>query len=140
MSTKRLIVATEVDLTSGAGRLEGLLTTPSPYYDNKDLIDFLSINNSKAENPIANNTITFSNIKCIKTPPTLTAYVTGGFTIGNDTYDVKVYINGVRYYFTTHFLVSLSSNQLTLNFNSGNLGFNVTPTDEVIITGKFIDV
>ena len=140
MSIKKLVVATEVDLTSGNGRLEGLLTTPSPYYDNKDLIDFLSLNNSKAQNPIANNTITFSNIKCIKTPATLSSYVTGGIVIGSDTYDIKVYINSTRYYVGTHFSVTLSSNALTLNFNSTNLGFTVTSTDEIIITGKFIDV
>jgi hypothetical protein len=71
MSVKRIVVATEVDVTSGSGRLEGMLTTPSPYYDNKDLIDFLSLNNSRSQNPTTNNTITFSNIKLIKTPSQL---------------------------------------------------------------------
>ena len=52
MSTKRVVVSTETDVT-GNGRLEGMLTTPSPYYDNKDLIDFLSLNNSKTQNPIS---------------------------------------------------------------------------------------
>ena len=42
LSTKRVVIATETDVTSN-GRLEGMLTTPSPYYDNKDLIDFLSL-------------------------------------------------------------------------------------------------
>ena len=37
-SIKRIVVSTETDVT-GNGRLEGLLTTPSPYYDNKDLIE-----------------------------------------------------------------------------------------------------
>ncbi len=139
ISVKRVVVATETDLTSN-GRLEGLLTTPSPYYDNKDLIDFLSLNNSKVENPTIDNTITFSNIKLIKTPATLASYVTAGFIVGDNSYDIKLYINGVRYYVTTHFNVSITSNSLTLNFNSANLGFNVTSTDEVIITGKFIDL
>jgi len=130
----------EVDVTSGSGRLEGFLTTPSPYYDNKDLIDFLSINGSKVQNPVANNTITFTGIKPIKTPPSLTSVVTSGITIGSDSYDIKVYINGTRYYFTTHFLVAMSSNSLTINFNSGNLGFTVDSGDEISITGKFIDV
>lgn len=140
MSTKRIVVATEVDVTSGSGRLEGFLTTPSPYYDNKDLIDFLSINGSKVENPVANNTITFTGIKSIKTPPSLTSVVTSGITIGSDSYDIKVYINGTRYYFTTHFNVSITSNSLTINFNAANLGFTVDTNDEISITGKFIDV
>lgn len=140
MSTKRIVVATEVDVTSGSGRLEGLLTTPSPYYDNKDLIDFLSLNNSKIQSPVENNTITFTGIKLIKTPSTLISVVTSGITIGNDAYDIKVYINGVRYYFTTHFTVSITASSLTINFSAANLGFTVSSTDEISITGKFIDI
>ena len=103
MSTKRVVVATETDVTAN-GRLEGLLTTPSPYYDNKDLIDFLSLNNSKSKKIISGDinteyagkvgkqTITFAGIKLIKTPPQLTSVVSGGITIVDETYDVKVYI------------------------------------------------
>ena len=139
-STKRVVMSTEVDITSGTGRLEGLLTTPSPYYDNKDLIDYLSLNNNLSENPILNNTITFQNIKLIKTPPSLASIVTAGIVVGDYAYDIKIYINGVRYYFTTHFTVNITLNSITINFNSTNLGFDVTSTDEIIITGKFINL
>ena len=40
----------------------------------------------------------------------------------------------------THFSVSLNLNSLTINFNNTALGFDVTPTDEIAITGKFIDL
>jgi hypothetical protein len=140
MSTKRLVVTTETDVTSGNGRLEGVLTTPSPYYDNKDLIDFLSLNNNKTENPATNNTITFTGVKLIKAPALLSSVVTSSLNIGDNSYDVKIYINGVRYYQTTHFTVGISNSSFTINFNSTNLGFNVTSTDEVTITGKFVDV
>ena len=140
MSTKRLVVTTETDVTSGSGRLEGVLTTPSPYYDNKDLIDFLSLNNNKTENPATNNTITFTGVKLIKAPALLSSVVTSSLNIGDNSYDVKIYINGVRYYQTTHFTVGISNSSFTINFNSTNLGFNVTSTDEVTITGKFVDV
>jgi hypothetical protein len=139
MSVKRVVVATETDVTAN-GRLEGLLTTPSPYYDNKDLVDFLSLNNSKVGNPTTNNTITFTNVKLIKTPEQLASVITGGITVVGNTYDIKVYINGVRYNQTTHFTVGITSTTFTLNFISANLGFNVTPTDEIIITGKFVDL
>jgi hypothetical protein len=139
-STKRVVVSTETDVTSGNGRLEGLLTTSSPYYDNKDLIDFLSLNNSKIQNPTDINTITFTNVKLIKTPTTLSSLVTSGITIADNSYDVKVYINGVRYYFTTHFTVSISLTTVTINFNSTNLGFSVSSGDQITITGKFIDI
>ena len=148
MSTKRVVVATETDVTAN-GRLEGLLTTPSPYYDNKDLIDFLSLNNSKSKKIISGDinteypgkvgkqTITFAGIKLIKTPPQLTSVVSGGITIVAETYDVKVYINGVRYYQTSHFTVSLG---LYIHFDSTLLGFNISNGDEIVITGKFIDI
>jgi len=139
ISTKRVVVATETDVT-GNGRLEGMLTTPSPYYDNKDLIDFLSLNNSKSENPVTNNTIIFSGIKLIKAPAALVSVVTGGLNVGGESYDIKVYINGVRYYPTTHFGFAITGTSLTINFSAANLGFDVTPTDEIAITGKFIDL
>ena len=138
-STKRIVVATETDVTAN-GRLEGMLTTPSPYYDNKDLVDFLSLNNSKSENPTVSNTITFNSIKLIKTPPSLTSVVTGGISVGDSTYDIKVYINGVRYYPASHFSVLITNTSFQINFNSANLGFSVESDDEVIILGKFIDV
>ena len=139
ISTRKVVISTEVDVT-GNGRLEGILTTPSPYYDNKDLIDFLSINNSKAQNPTSNNTITFTGIKLIEAPAQLQSVISAGLTVNSLTYDIKVYINGVRYYQTTHFTCTGTSNTLTINFISANLGFNVTSTDEIIITGKFINV
>jgi hypothetical protein len=139
MSIKKVVVSTETDVTAN-GRLEGLLTTPSPYYDNKDLIDFLSINNSKVGNPTTNNTITFTGIKLIQTPAQLQSVISAGLTLNSLTYDAKIYINGVRYYQTTHFTCTGTINNLTINFISANLGFNVTSTDEIIITGKFIDL
>jgi hypothetical protein len=139
ISTKRIVVATETDVT-GNGRLEGLLTTPSPYYDNKDLIDFLSLNNSKAQNPVLNNTITFSGIKLIQAPAQLTSVVATGISVGGNSYDIKVYINGVRYYFTDHFTVALTSTSLTLNFIPGIFGQPVDSDDEITIIGKFIDI
>ena len=138
-NSSKIVVATETDVTAN-GRLEGLLTTPSPYYDNKDLIDFLSINNSKVGNPTTNNTITFTAIKLIQAPAQLQSVISAGLLVNGTTYDAKVYINGVRYYQTTHFDCTGTSNTLTINFISANLGFNVTSTDEIIITGKFLDV
>jgi hypothetical protein len=138
-STKRVVVSTETDVTAN-GRLESILTTPSAYYDNKDLIDFLSLNNSEIGSPVVDNTILFSAIKLIEAPSQLSSVITTSITAGGKSYDIKVYINGVRYYQTTHFTVVISSNSLTLNFISANLGFSVTPIDEITITGKFINI
>jgi len=141
MSVKRVIVSNEIDLTAD-GRLEAMLSEKSPYYDNKDIIDFLSLNNSKYLNPVTNNIANFTNIKPIKTPPTLRSVITSGLSYNDEVYDIKVYINGVRYYQTLHFSVTITNSSLTINFNpaQSGLGFNVTPQDEIIITGKFINL
>jgi len=136
LSVKRVVIATETDVT-GNGRLEGLLTTPSAYYDNKDLIDFLSLNNSKV---VAGgiDTATFSGVKLIQAPAQLSGVITSGLTYDGSSYDVKLYINGVRYYQTTHFTItSYTNNILTLSLSPG---FSVNSGDEITITGKFIDI
>jgi hypothetical protein len=136
MSTKRVVVATETDVT-GNGRLEGLLTTPSAYYDNKDLIDFLSLNNSKIVDG-GINTATFTGIKLIEAPAQLVGVITSGLTYDGKSYDIKIYINGVRYYQTTHFSVtSYTNDTLELNLFPG---FSVDGDDEITITGKFIEL
>ena len=138
-STKRVVVSTETDIT-GNGRLEGMLTTPSPYYDNKDLIDFLSLNNSMTGSIATPNSASFNNIKLIQAPPQLASVVTAGLTYNGNQYDVKTYINGVRYYWNDHITGSVNSTSLSLQFLTGSLGFSVTNTDEVTIIGKFIDI
>jgi len=138
-STKRIIVSTETDVT-GNGRLEGMLTTPSSYYDNKDLIDFLSINNSKAQNPVSDNIITFTGIKAIKTPPQLISVVSSGMTYGSNVYDIKLYINGDRMLESDKFTVVVTSTSITVTFLPAGIGYVVDSGDEIIITGKFIDV
>lgn len=80
MSIKRVVVSTETDVTAN-GRLEGLLTTSSPYYDNKDLVDFLSLNSSKIETPSSDNVVTFTNVKLIKTPDQLASVISGGLSV-----------------------------------------------------------
>ena len=136
MSIKRVVVATETDVT-GNGRLEGMLTTPSPYYDNKDLIDFLSLNNSKVVDG-GIDTATFTGVKLIQAPAQLVGVITSGLSYGGNSYDIKLYINGVRYYQTTHFTVtSYANNTLTLSLSPG---FSVNSGDEITITGKFIDI
>lgn len=135
------IVTSETD-TTAVGRLEQLLITPSSYYDNKDLVDFLSLNNTKSGNPVTNNTITFTATKIVKIPAAFSSTITPSLTIDSIGYDVKVYINGVRIIQSNNFTAtfSVTSNILVINFDSGNLGYNVTSLDEVTITGKFIEL
>ena len=139
--TKVAVFTSETDITAD-GRLEGILTKPSAYYDNKDLIDFLSLNNSESANPITNDTITFSNVKLVKTPAALSSTITASLTIDTISYDVKIYINGVRMIQPNNFTVTYSSstNQLIITFIPANIGYSITSVDEVTITGKFIEI
>ena len=85
-------------------------------------------------------TTIFSNIKLIKAPDQLAGVITAGLTIDGNSYDIKVYINGVRYYQTTHFTPVVNNNSLSIVFNGVGLGFVVTSDDEISITGKFINL
>jgi hypothetical protein len=130
-SINRVVVTTETDLTAD-GRLESVLTTQSPYYDNKDLVDYLSINNSDFLDYVSTNIFKIDNVKLIKTPAAFS-------TVISTEYDIKIYINGVRYYETTHYTYTISNlGTFTITFNQSNLGFDVINTDEVTITGKYI--
>lgn len=142
INTRKIVMTTEVDLTSGQKRMEEFLTTPSPYYDNKTLIDFLGLNNSKTQNPVVDNTITFTGIKPIQTPSQLSSVITGSLTLSGVPYDIKVFINGVKYNQTTHFTTTYvtSTGNLTITFLPASLGFTVDSGDEIIISGKFVDM
>ena len=133
-STKKVVFSTEVDMT-GNGRLEGLLTTPSPYYDNKDIIDWLSLNNSKILTPVSQNVFTTTDIKFIPVPNVLTS------AVGNND-SLKVFVNGVRLYEEANaFTKVISGSNLTITFNPNTIGYNVETTAfEVAIIGKFIDL
>ena len=76
----------------------------------------------------------------IKAPDQLSGVITAGLTVSGNSYDIKVYINGVRYYQGTHFTATVSNNSLTIVFNGVGLGFTVTSADDVSITGKFINL
>lgn len=137
-STKRVIFSTEVDMTAN-GRLEGLVTTPSPYYDNKDIIDWLDLNNSKILTAVSQNVFSTTNVKFIPTPSILTN------TISNNDI-LRVFVNGIRVYeqagaYTVSPDPRTSGTNLTITFDSDVLGYNVeTSGYEVAIIGKFVNL
>jgi len=139
-SSRAIVFSTETDLTSGTGRFEDLLTNPTTYNANKDIIDFLSLNNNITQNPVTNNIISFTDIKLIEAPGVLTGTIAGTLLVNSQYYDIRVFINGVRYYQDTHFNVTYVSNTLTLNFIEVSVGFPVSAGEEVTITGKFINL
>jgi hypothetical protein len=137
---RKVVISTETDLTSGTGRYESLLMNPNSYNANKDVMDFLSLNNNITQTPVTNNTISFTGIKLIEAPGILRGTIAGTLLVNSQYYDIRAFINGVRYYQDTHFNVTYVSNILTLNFIQAAVGFPVTSTEEITITGKFINL
>lgn len=138
-STKKVVTSTEVDITSGNGRLEGLLTTPSPYYDNKDVIDWLDLNNSKILTAVSQNVFSTTGLRFIPIPSVLTN------TMSNNDI-LRVYVNGLRLYeqagaYTISPDPRTAGTSLTITFDPSVIGYNVETTNyEVAIIGKFVHV
>ena len=135
-SSNKIVFTNELDFTAN-GRNEGLLDAN---YDSNDITAFISLNTNISETPVTNNTITFAGIKMIMIPKTLNEVVPSSLTYEGVNYDVKIYINGNRYTQNTDFNITYSNNSLTINFISGSIGFNVTPSDAVTIAGRFTNV
>jgi hypothetical protein len=142
------ILTAETDATAN-GRIEQLFITPSSYYDNKDLIDFLGLNNTEAELVSVQNVITYpaggstyTGIKLIPIPALLSSSITPSLVINGINYDVKVYVNGVRVIQANNFTATYSTSTytFTITFNPANLGYNIDVGDEVTITGRFIEL
>jgi hypothetical protein len=137
-SSRVVVVTSETDLTAN-GRMETLLSNPSVYNSNKDIVDYLSINNSETQT-VAAGTIVLTGIKLIKPALGLSSVITGGITINSTDYDIKVYQNNTTQLTqNTNFSAtySESTNTLTINNFSPVLTDGV---DTITIFGKFINV
>lgn len=137
-STKAVVFMTETDLT-GNGRLENLLLTPSKYYDNKDMADYLNISNTKTVKLTSGQAI-FTGVKLIKAPGPLENIVINELSVNGIEYDVKTYQNlSTKLTQNTNFTVTYNQQAYTLTITDGS-----TPTlnenDDITIIGKFINV
>ena len=112
--------------------LQGVIQTATGA-TNSDTLIFSEYDNTDT------NSASFNNIKLIQAPAQLSEVISSGLTYDGKSYDIKLYINGVRYYQTSsHFTVtSYTNNTLTLTLSPG---FPVDSGDEITITGKFIDI
>jgi hypothetical protein len=131
---RRVVLTTETDLTAN-GRMETSLINPVSYNSNKDVVDYLALNNTytQAATSIGEISFTINNIKLIKAPALLASSVTNTLTINSIGYEVKVYKNSDRLFDGTDFTASYVNNTLSITLNNG---FNLT--DNLVITGKFI--
>lgn len=152
ISPKKVVWGMEFDMTGEAGgNVTQSSITKKMYNEYSDIIDFMSIRGSQEATFVDADTVKLTNVELPKLPPELV----GSFD--NDQW-FRVYINGVlipptKYSYTG----SYASNEIYFNFNTGSLhaggtyptdlittttdlGYIVESSDEIGITGKFIEL
>ncbi len=149
LSPKKVVWGVETDLTGGS--VTQNLLTKKLYNEYSDIIDFMSIRGSQQATFVDSDSVKLTNVELPKMPPELTG-------IFNTQDWFRVYINGVhipasKYSYTG----SYGSNEIIFNFNTGSLsmggtypddlvatstelGYIVESSDEVGVTGKFIEL
>jgi len=149
LSPKKVVWGIETDLTSGNTNQSS--TNQKLYSEYSEIIDFMSIRGSQQATFVDDDTVKLQNVELPKLPPELR----GTFNL-DDWF--RVYINGVyippiKYSYTS----SYDTDEIYFNFNTGSvseggvypndlitstteLGYIVETTDEVGITGKFIEL
>jgi hypothetical protein len=147
ISPKKIVWAGETDLTGKNFNL----SKQSLYTEYSDIIDFMSIRSSQEASFVDADTVKLTNVELPKLPPELI----GSFD--NDQW-FRIYINGVlipptKYSYTS----SYGNDEIYFNFNTGSLqaggtypndlitttndlGYILESTDEIGITGKFIEL
>lgn len=151
-SPKKVVWGMEFDMTGlGGGNVTQNQITKKLYNEYSDVIDFMSIRGSQEATFVDDDTVKLVNVELPKLPPELV----GSFD--NDQW-FRVYINGVlipptKYSYTG----SYGTDEIYFNFNTGSLspggvyptnlissttdlGYIVETTDEIGITGKFIEL
>ena len=139
-SAKKVVWGLEWDLTGGTGASTNSQVQQKMYNEYSDLIDFMSIRGSQEATFVDADTIKLTNVKTPKLP----AELIDSF---NENDRFRVYINGVyippaKYSYTSSF----ANNEIYFNFNTGSaisateLGYELEVTDEIGITGKFIEL
>jgi hypothetical protein len=147
ISPKKIVWAGETDLTGNNFNL----SKQSLYTEYSDIIDFMSIRSSQEASFVDADTVKLTNVELPKLPPELI----GSFD--NDQW-FRIYINGVlipptKYSYTG----SYGNDEIYFNFNTGSLqaggtypnnlitttndlGYILESTDEIGVTGKFIEL
>jgi hypothetical protein len=149
ISPKKVVWGVETDLTGGS--VTQNMLTQKLYNEYADIIDFMTIRGSQQADYIDSDSVKLTNVELPKMPPELVG-------VFNTDEWFRVYINGVlipraKYSYTG----SYGDKEITFNFNTGSLsmggtypndlvatstelGYIIENTDEVGITGKFIEL
>ena len=152
LSPKKVVWGIETDLTGlDGGNITNSQVQKRLYNEYSDVIDFMAIRGSQEATFVDADTVKLTNVEYPKLPPELD----GVFDV-NDWF--RVYVNGVyipptKYSYTS----SYTENEIYFNFSTGSLsvggsypddlqsstndlGYILENTDEIGITGKFIEL
>lgn len=141
LSPKKVVWGIETDLTGlSGGNTTNSHTSTKLYNEYSDVIDFMSVRGSQEATFVDNDTIKLTNVELPKLPPELVG-------VFNEDDWFRVYINGVyipptKYSYTG----SYAENEIVFNFSTGSistvndLGYILESTDEIGVTGKFIEL
>jgi hypothetical protein len=140
-SPKKVVWGIETDLTGlDGGNVTNSQVTKKLYNEYSDVIDFMSIRGSQEATFVDADTVKLENVELPKLPPELIG-------IFNESDWFRVYINGVFIPHTKYsYTGSYSTNEIEFNFVTGSsatittLGYILETTDEIGITGKFIEL
>lgn len=148
LSPKKVVWGIETDLSGGNINY----TKQQMYNEYSDLIDFITIRGAQggilgstlAPVFVNSSTIKLTNVKLPICPPELrNTYVTGGEWF-------NVYVNGVLIPFAKYsYSYNSATNEIQFVFNgaeiienpnANQLGYPIETTDEIAVTGKFIEL
>ena len=140
LSPKKVVWGLEWDLTGGDGNGTNSQVKQKMYNEYSDIIDFMAVRGSQEATFMDADSVKLTNVELPKLPPELV----GSF---NEDDRFRVYVNGVyippaKYSYTG----SYANNEIVFNFDTGSaitattLGYEIESTDEIGITGKFIEL
>jgi len=148
LGPKKVIFGTETDLTGDVGGSATNSTIQKRLYNEyADVIDFMSIRGTQSATFVDADTVKLTNVELPKLPPELN----GVFNL-NDWF--RIYVNGIYVPHTKYsYTGSVADNEIYFNFGTGSLdgdgnyvasstelGYILENTDEIGITGKFIEL
>ena len=140
LSPKKVVWGLEWDLTGGTGASTNSQVEQKMYNEYSDIIDFMSVRGSKETTFIDADSVKLTNVELPKIPVQL-------LDSFNESDRFRVYINGVYIKPTKYsYTGSYTNNEIEFNFDTGSaitettLGYELSVSDEIGITGKFIEL
>jgi hypothetical protein len=135
LSPKKVVWGMETDLTGGMGTY----TKTQMYNEYADVIDYMTIRGSKQGVYVSGESFKITNVELPICPPELQP----AFDIANL---FRIYINGVLIQYQKSgniqytYSYNSTTNEIIFILDSISLGYTIDNTDELGVTGKFIEL